>query len=102
MYDERPGLPAWRAGGAGATVVLKEIGVSRPLESGRSADDREHVAGREDEQLLAGVLDLGAAVLAVDDLVADVHVERDPVAGKFFILCDVLSEVLILWRTTVK
>src|ERR1700710_1647798 len=46
----------------------------------RSADDGEHVARREDEVLLAGVLDLGAAVLAVDDLVADLDVERDPVA----------------------
>ena len=45
-----------------------------------SGDDGEHVAGAEDEVLLAGVLDLGAAVLAVDDLVADADVERDAVA----------------------
>src|SRR6185369_16467916 len=45
-----------------------------------SGDDGEHVARGEDEVLLAGVLDLGAAVLAVDDLVADVHVERHTVA----------------------
>ena len=31
--------------------------------------------------VLARVLDLGAAVLAEDDLVADVDVERDAVAG---------------------
>src|SRR3954469_13573963 len=43
-------------------------------------DDREDVARGEDELLLARVLDLGAAVLAVDDLVADVDVERDAVA----------------------
>src|SRR4051794_10033079 len=42
-----------------------------------SADDGEDVAGREDQELLAAVLDLGAAVLAVDDLVADLDVERD-------------------------
>src|ERR1700710_144667 len=46
----------------------------------RSADDGEHVACREDEVLLAGVLDLGAAVLAVDDLVADLDVERHALA----------------------
>src|SRR5690606_35150578 len=33
------------------------------------ADDGEHVARREDEVLLPAVLDLGAAVLAVDDAV---------------------------------
>src|SRR3546814_5400513 len=44
------------------------------------SSDLEHVAGREDEQLLAAVLHLGAAVLAVDDLVADLDVERHTVA----------------------
>src|SRR3954468_3619845 len=43
-------------------------------------DDREDVAGGEHEVLLAGVLDLGAAVLAVEDDVADGDVERDAVA----------------------
>ena len=32
-------------------------------------DDREDVAGRQDQQVLARVLDLGSAVLGVDDLV---------------------------------
>src|SRR4051812_25969784 len=41
-------------------------------------DDGEDVAGGEDEELLAAVLDLGAAVLAVEDRVADGDVERDP------------------------
>src|SRR6478735_592031 len=45
-----------------------------------SGNDREDVARGEDEVLLAGVLDLGAAVLAVDDLVADADVERNAVA----------------------
>src|SRR5690606_33516926 len=36
--------------------------------------------GGEDEVLLAVVLDLGAAVLRVDDDVADLHVERNAVA----------------------
>src|SRR5215213_8790710 len=44
------------------------------------ADLREDVARGEDEVLLAVVLDLGAAVLAVDDLVADGDVERHAVA----------------------
>jgi len=48
--------------------------------SAASADDGENVAGGEDQELLAAVLDLGAAVLAVDDAVADVDVERDAVA----------------------
>src|SRR5690606_1164529 len=43
-------------------------------------DDREDVAGREDEVLLAVVLDLGAAVLAVQNDVADLHVELDALA----------------------
>src|SRR5688572_9793422 len=46
------------------------------LEGCSALDDGEHVAGGEHEVLLAGVLDLGAAVLAVEDLVADLHVER--------------------------
>src|SRR3954468_1118739 len=38
---------------------------------------REHVAGRQDQVLLAVDLDLGAAVLRVDHDVADLHVEPD-------------------------
>src|SRR5580765_1648361 len=45
-----------------------------------SADDGENVAGGQDEVLLAAVLDLGAAVLAVDHAVTDLDVERDAVA----------------------
>src|SRR6185312_7852703 len=41
-------------------------------------DDCQHVAGREDQVLLAVVLDLGAAVLAVDDDVALRDVQRNP------------------------
>src|SRR5664280_295022 len=41
-------------------------------------DDRQYVPGGQDQVLLAGVLDLGAAVLAVEDGVADLDVERDP------------------------
>src|SRR3954447_20353523 len=43
-------------------------------------DDREDVAGGEHQVLLAGVLDLGAAVLRVQDGVADLDVDRDAVA----------------------
>src|SRR5436305_708650 len=42
--------------------------------------DREDVARGEHQVLLAGVLDLGAAVLAVEHDVADADVERDAVA----------------------
>src|SRR5256714_963193 len=38
-------------------------------------DDREHVAGGQDQVVVALDGDLGAAVLRVDDLVADLHVE---------------------------
>src|SRR6478736_9967718 len=43
-------------------------------------DDREHVAGRENEVVLTRVLDLGAAVLAVDDDVTHIDVERNALA----------------------
>src|SRR5690349_21994489 len=45
-----------------------------------SVHDREDVAGGQDQVLLAVVLDLGAAVLRVDDDVADGNVERDALA----------------------
>src|SRR5699024_8709757 len=45
--------------------------------TGLLADHREHVAGRQDEVLLALVADLGAAVLAVDDDVALGDVDGD-------------------------
>jgi hypothetical protein len=50
------------------------------LASASALDDGEDVAGGQDEVLLTGVLDLGAAVLAVQDHVADLDVERDPIA----------------------
>src|SRR6476661_1020243 len=42
-----------------------------------SVDDREDVRFTQDEQLLAFDRDFGAAVLTVEDLVADLHVHRD-------------------------
>ena len=47
----------------------------------RLLDDREHVASVEDEQVFAGRADLGAAVLRVDDDVADADVHWDDLAG---------------------
>src|SRR4051812_13263984 len=58
----------------------------RSISAGGASDGRsllhdgEQVAGGEHEVLLAGVLDLGAAVLRVDDDVTHVHVERNAVA----------------------
>ena len=69
--ETRAPAPARTARAAGAVA-----GAERRL----LLDDGEDVARGEDEVLLAGVLDLGAAVLAVDDLVADRDVERDAVA----------------------
>src|SRR5712675_1509386 len=44
-------------------------------------DDCQHVASGQDQVLLAVVLDLGAAVLAVDDDVALRHVQRNPLVA---------------------
>src|ERR1700712_1645784 len=70
--DDAPGA---RSGAPGASVVQECCGAGC-----LALDDGEHVARGEHEVLLAGVLDLGAAVLAVEHLVADAHVERDAVA----------------------
>ena len=45
-------------------------------------DDREDVTAVEDEQVVAVDGDLGAAVLGVEDGVADLDVERDQLAGR--------------------
>src|SRR5665809_145886 len=57
----------------------RQTGLRRTTRSG-SGNDSEDVAGAQDEVVGTGVLDLGAAVLAVDDLVAHGHVQRDAVA----------------------
>src|SRR3954453_1854012 len=68
-----------RSTGREGWVVLG--GVVEPLPAQRVSamsllDDREHVASRENEGFLAVVLDLGAAVLAVEPGVTDADVER--------------------------
>src|SRR5580700_4472948 len=45
-------------------------------------DDGEHVARGEYEVLLARVLDLGAAILAVEDHVADLYVDRHALGSR--------------------
>src|SRR3954469_12223767 len=81
--DTRPGRPAKPAGRGGSLVACglladppPSIGGGGPVRS--LLDDGEHVARREDEVLLTGVLHLGAAVLAVEHGVADLDVERNP------------------------
>src|SRR4051794_11969547 len=71
-----------RPGSPGTRTAPTVRGPRGPFwESVSSLDhDGQDVAGREDEELLPRVLDLGAAVLGVDHLVADGDVERDPVA----------------------
>src|SRR4051812_34171319 len=69
FYDVRPEQRA-RGRPIGADV-MRCLALS-------ALDDGEDVTGGEDEELLAAVLDLGAAVLAVEDRVADLDVERDP------------------------
>src|ERR671913_64463 len=75
----------------GPSVTLTELAsLSTPASSDRRAlspnfsilgmalaHDREDVAARQDQQILALDGDLGAAVLAVDDRVAHLDVERD-------------------------
>src|ERR1035437_5582227 len=46
----------------------------------RLGEHRKQVARRDDQVVLAGVLDFGSAVLAVDDLVTHRNVERNTVA----------------------
>ena len=55
-------------------------GASRTVGNTTSDDDGEHVARREHQVLLAGVADLGAAVLGVQHHVALGDVDRDAVA----------------------
>src|SRR6516165_6554769 len=54
-------------------------GIAQPPEARRQLllDDREHVAGREHQVLLARVLHFRAAVLAVQHHVADLDVDGD-------------------------
>src|SRR5690606_12784801 len=51
--------------------------------SGLLGDDSQDVARRQDQVLLTGVLDLGSAVLAVDDDVAFLDVQRDALVAIF-------------------
>src|SRR5215469_3658529 len=64
LHAAAPGPPVGRPGAAGRNRSLL-------------LDDGEHVTGGEHQVLLAGVLDLGPAVLAVQHDVADLHVHRD-------------------------
>jgi hypothetical protein len=54
-----------------------------PCVSFRSLDDREDIAGVEDEDVLAFDGDFGAAVLRIDDGVALLDVDGNDVAGLF-------------------
>src|SRR5947207_7507285 len=69
------GIPSQRSSAAPAPRTGGRGGAVRSL-----LDDCEDVARGEDEVLLAAVLDLGAAVLRVDHGVADLDVDRHPVA----------------------
>src|SRR5262245_36928292 len=58
--------------------AAKQRGSPGRSRSSLLVDDGQHVARRQDQVLLAVVLDLGAAVLAVDDGVTLGHVQRNP------------------------
>src|ERR1700729_1251007 len=64
LHATAPGRLSAARGGAGRSRSLL-------------LDDCEHIAGGEDQVLLAGILDLGTAVLAVQHDVADLDVHRD-------------------------
>src|SRR5262245_18072299 len=64
----------------------------------RSLHHREDVAAREDQQVLALDGDLGAAVLRVEDRLADADVERDQLAGVLGALAGADSQDLALLR----
>src|SRR5690242_5988867 len=80
----RPGSP-WPRGLRGTTSRTGAAGTRRRARGLGPAppacllllDGGEHVAGGEHEVLLAAVLDLGAAVLAVQHHVADLDIHRD-------------------------
>src|SRR6266540_4246325 len=61
-------------------MVLRFLGRSAGTAGCLLGDDGEDVARGQDQVLLAVVLDLGAAVLGVDDRVAHLDVERHPLA----------------------
>src|SRR5262245_34185365 len=63
-----------------------------------SLHGREDVAAREDEEVLAVDRDLGAAVLGVQDGLADADVERDQLAGVLGALAGADREDLALLR----
>src|SRR6202167_2245325 len=67
--------PGCRRRAPGSPFCRAARGHARTLEL--LLDDREHVAGREHQVLLARVLDLGAAVLAVQHHVVDLDVDGD-------------------------
>src|SRR5580700_6006497 len=69
------GTSAWAGGGA--EPVACPAGPRALL-----VDDGEHVAGGEHQVLLARVLHLGAAVLAVQHYVADLHVDRHSLGSR--------------------
>src|SRR6266566_7406231 len=69
-----PGRRVTRSRAPG-TSRARAVGSARLL-----LDDPEHVPGREHQVLLARVLHFGAAVLAVQHLVADADIKRDALA----------------------
>src|ERR687898_1927132 len=66
--------------------------------SGSLLHDGEHVALREDEHVVALDRDLGAAVLAVQDGVADAHADGDDLAGLLGALARADGQDLALLR----
>src|SRR5262245_6284379 len=97
MVDALHSLPTTTCRPFGPSVTLTELAsLLTPASRARRASSSnfmilatalllvhhgEDVAAAQDEQVLAIDRDLGAAVLRVDDRVADLHVEGDDLAG---------------------
>src|SRR5882757_6479284 len=79
VKDGQRNRPGSRPLGHGEPGAGSRLWVKKPRNC-LLLDDRENVARREDEVLLAVVLHLGAAVLAVEHDIADGDVERQTVA----------------------
>src|SRR5579875_2079459 len=73
----RPGQAGTRGAGPPAGPGRRGDAKARLRSARLLLDHGEHVTGGEDEVLLVRVLHLGAAVLAVQDGVADLDVHRD-------------------------
>jgi hypothetical protein len=80
-----------------ASVAYFSSFVSHLVQFSLGLDASEDVRLAQDEQLLAVDLDLGPAVLAVEDLVALLDVERNPLAVVVELAVADSNDLALLW-----